>query len=183
MSVLKAAQALAQAQGFIGCCSAGTGALLRVLAASKPGGTFAEFGTGCGVGSAYLLEGMDEDAQLFTAELAARRAELARHTLLDSRIRVFTGDWTSILSHGPFDLIFADAAPAKQPDELPRLVTALSSGGLLVMDNFSGPDALTARLNGHDPLREWLHGCLDLATAELRVGDDEYVLLGARMRP
>src|SRR4051794_22116841 len=39
-----------------------TGVLLRVLAASKPGGHLLELGTGTGVGTAWLLDGMAEDA-------------------------------------------------------------------------------------------------------------------------
>lgn len=36
-----------------------TGALLRTLAASKPGGRFLELGTGTGVATAWVLDGMD----------------------------------------------------------------------------------------------------------------------------
>ncbi len=36
------------------------GAMLRTLVASKPGGRFLELGTGTGVATAWLLEGMDD---------------------------------------------------------------------------------------------------------------------------
>ena len=36
-----------------------TGALLRVLASSKPNGRFLELGTGTGLGVTWLLDGMD----------------------------------------------------------------------------------------------------------------------------
>ena len=36
-----------------------TGALLRTLAASKPNGSFLEIGTGTGLETAWLLDGMD----------------------------------------------------------------------------------------------------------------------------
>jgi predicted O-methyltransferase YrrM len=39
-----------------------TGALLAVLAASKPGGKLLELGTGTGIGTSWLLAGMDETA-------------------------------------------------------------------------------------------------------------------------
>ena len=42
------------------------GALLAVLAASKPGGRFLELGTGTGHGTAWLLSGMDSTSSLDT---------------------------------------------------------------------------------------------------------------------
>ena len=40
-----------------------TGAMLRVLAASKPRGRLLELGTGTGLCTAWLLDGMDQDFQ------------------------------------------------------------------------------------------------------------------------
>ena len=40
-----------------------TGSLLRTLAASKPSGKFLEIGTGTGIGTAWLLAGMDQNIQ------------------------------------------------------------------------------------------------------------------------
>ena len=48
--------------GFTMASEPKTGALLAVLAASKPGGQFLELGTGTGLGTAWLLSGMDADA-------------------------------------------------------------------------------------------------------------------------
>src|SRR5438067_1197333 len=45
--------------GFTMASEPRTGSLLRTLAASKPGGRFLELGTGTGVGTAWLLDGMD----------------------------------------------------------------------------------------------------------------------------
>jgi predicted O-methyltransferase YrrM len=45
-----------------------TGSLLRVLAASKPGGRFLELGTGTGVGTAWLLAGMDRGSRLVSVD-------------------------------------------------------------------------------------------------------------------
>ena len=36
-----------------------TGNLLRTLAASKPASAFLELGTGCGLGTSWILDGMD----------------------------------------------------------------------------------------------------------------------------
>ena len=48
--------------GFTMASEPKTGALLAVLAASKPRGRFLELGTGTGLGTAWLLSGMDADA-------------------------------------------------------------------------------------------------------------------------
>src|SRR5215831_9020047 len=45
-----------------------TGCLLRTLAASKPAGLLLELGTGTGVGTAWMLDGMTRDATLVTVE-------------------------------------------------------------------------------------------------------------------
>lgn len=45
-----------------------TGSLLRTLTASKPGGSFLELGTGCGVGTSWLLDGMTADARLISVD-------------------------------------------------------------------------------------------------------------------
>ena len=41
-----------------------TGELLRSLATTKPGGRFLELGTSCGHGTAWILDGMDSEAEL-----------------------------------------------------------------------------------------------------------------------
>ena len=53
--------------GFVLASEPRTGALLRALAASKPRGCFVELGTGTGVGTAWLLAGMDTESRLETS--------------------------------------------------------------------------------------------------------------------
>src|SRR5207253_10517062 len=45
-----------------------TGSLLRTLVASKPGGTFLELGTGCGLGTSWMVDGMDASATLTSVD-------------------------------------------------------------------------------------------------------------------
>ena len=54
------------AAGFTMASEPKTGALLSVLAASKPGGRLLELGTGTGIGTAWMLSGM-EKARAFEA--------------------------------------------------------------------------------------------------------------------
>ena len=58
-----------------------TGALLAALAASKPGGRLLELGTGTGVGTAWLLSGMDADARLDTVDVDEQATAIARRYL------------------------------------------------------------------------------------------------------
>src|SRR5437879_7330798 len=58
--------------GFTMASEPQTGSLLRTLAASKPSGRFLELGTGTGVGTAWLLAGMDERSRLESVENEAR---------------------------------------------------------------------------------------------------------------
>src|SRR5690606_21788755 len=45
-----------------------TGSLLRTLAASKPGGNFLELGTGTGLSTCWILDGMDLDSHLISID-------------------------------------------------------------------------------------------------------------------
>ena len=57
-----------EALSFNMMSEAKVGALLAVLAASKPGGRLLELGTGTGHGTAWLLSGMDTTATLDTVD-------------------------------------------------------------------------------------------------------------------
>src|SRR6188472_4665353 len=57
------------------------GALLAVLAASKPGGRLLELGTGTGHGTAWLLSGMDSWARLDTVDTDPAVVDVARRYL------------------------------------------------------------------------------------------------------
>ena len=66
-----------------------TGALLRVLAASKPNGRFLEIGTGTGLGTAWLLEGMDKNSKLISIECDKNVQSVAKEAFLnDDRLEL-----------------------------------------------------------------------------------------------
>jgi len=131
-----------------------TGALLRTLAASKPGGTLLELGTGVGIGTCWLLDGMSQDARLITADRDQPRQDLARRFLgHDPRVTFHYGDTAElILSSAPqrFDLIFADSSPGKY-SLLDELLRTLKPGGLYIVDDLL-------------PSPKWAEGQLERAT-------------------
>src|SRR5258708_7190883 len=69
-----------------------TGALLRTLAASKPGGRFLELGTGTGISAAWVLDGMDANSKLTSVDIDVTFQQVARDILDDPRVTFFAGD-------------------------------------------------------------------------------------------
>jgi predicted O-methyltransferase YrrM len=115
-----------------------TGMLLRTLAASKPGGLLLELGTGVGVGSGWLLDGMDSAARLLTLEVHPEAAEISRTILApDPRVEVVHAngcDWLEAYSGRPFDLIFVDVGILKY-ERRALTLSRLAAGGLFVCDD------------------------------------------------
>ena len=65
-----------------------TGTLLRALAASKPTGRFLELGTGCGLGTCWILEGMSADSRLLSIDTDTGFQSIAPRAELDHDNRV-----------------------------------------------------------------------------------------------
>jgi predicted O-methyltransferase YrrM len=124
--------------GFTMASEPKTGALLAVLAASKPGGRLLEIGTGTGLGTAWLLAGMDADARLETVDTDARVAAVAqRHLATDPRVTFHVMDVAEFIAHSPrgqFDLIYADAWPGKFT-QLDEALSLLRFGGIYLIDD------------------------------------------------
>ncbi|KRA57761.1 methyltransferase [Caulobacter sp. Root655] len=173
--------ARSRALGFDMPSEAGTGAMLRLLAASKPSGRLLELGTGTGLATAWLLDGMGPGATLVSLDNDARVQAVARAALDDdSRVTFVAGDGLDyVRSQAPasFDLIFADAWPGKY-DGLDETLALLRPGGLYVVDDMSRQpnwpeghqprvDVLTARLKSHPDLAtvalDWASGLVIVA--------------------
>jgi predicted O-methyltransferase YrrM len=115
-----------------------TGALLRTLAASKPKSTFLELGTGTGLSTAWLLDGMSRCSTLLSVDSDVRVIEVARrHLRGDGRVTFYCEDGAEFLmglEGRQFDLIFADTWPGKY-DHLDEALRLLGAGGLYVIDD------------------------------------------------
>jgi predicted O-methyltransferase YrrM len=115
-----------------------TGALLRVLAASKPGGRFLEMGTGTGIATAWLLAGMDTTSTLISIDTDEQVQSVAREFLgHDPRLKLMTCDGAAFLWRQPkkcFDIVFADAMPGKY-EALDEALAIVKLGGYYVIDD------------------------------------------------
>jgi predicted O-methyltransferase YrrM len=141
--------------GFGMPSDAASGALLRMLAASKPGGRLLELGTGTGLATAWLLDGMDAGARLISIDNDAAVQGEARAVLgKDSRVAFIAGDGLAYIreqSPASFDLVFADAWPGKY-EGLDEALALLAPGGLYIGDDMlpqpNWPPGHQARVDG-----------------------------------
>ena len=126
--------------GFTMASSRRTGALLRTLAASKPGGRLLELGTGTGLSTAWILNGMDDHASLDSLDNDGAAQAVARKYLgADSRLTLHLGDGDEFLTsvateNCRFDFIFADTWPGKLR-LLSETLQLLVPGGLYIVDD------------------------------------------------
>jgi predicted O-methyltransferase YrrM len=123
---------------FMQWCWPPVGALLRVMAASKPGGRMIEIGTGTGVGTCWLLDGMDATARLTTVDIDPKVQAIARtHLGTDPRLTILSEDAAvTIRREAPnsFDLIFADGGAGKHT-LLNEALALLRPGGIYICDD------------------------------------------------
>ena len=124
--------------GFPMASGAQSGAFLAVLAATKPGGSFLEIGTGAGHATSWLLQGMDSASSLVSIDNDPRPQAIAREVLgNDPRVAFETCDGAEFLRQArtrSFDIVFADAWPGKY-EELDRAMDLVKPGGLWLGDD------------------------------------------------
>lgn len=135
---LVAIQAAGESIGFSMPSDLQTGALLQTLAASKPGATLLEIGTGTGLATAWLLAGMDMNSALISIDSEAAYQAIAHNCLgHDPRLQLVctdAADWLVQQNQATFDLIFADAWPGKYAN-LNETLNLLKPGGFYVIDD------------------------------------------------
>jgi predicted O-methyltransferase YrrM len=141
-------QAIADEAGFLLSCEPRTGGLLRTLAATKPGGRILEVGAGVGVGTAWLLAGMDDQATMVTLEIDEEAADIVRGLFAgEPQVEVVHVDattWLAAYDGPPFDLVFVDTTVTKF-DRRDLLVKCMRPGAILVGDDLIPGPTWTAQ--------------------------------------
>lgn len=164
------------------------GRLLAVLVAARPQGCFAEIGTGCGVGSAWIADALGGDASLVTVELEDDRAAAASRLFADrADVRVLNGDWHELLPpKAPFDLLFFDGGHWKRGDVLAESEQALSlvaPGGIVLIDDLTPESMWPEEWRGQpDSVRDFWLGHDDLVAVELLTTPESSAILAVRRR-
>jgi len=115
-----------------------TCALLRTLAASKPSGRFLELGTGTGLSTSWILDGMDDTSTLTSVDNEESFLKIARQELgTDARLDLVHSDggaWIEQNRHQKYDYIFADTWHGKYL-LLTEVLLMLNRGAFYIIDD------------------------------------------------
>lgn len=129
---------LTRSSGFTMASDVLTGSLLRTLAASKPSGKFLELGTGTGLSTSWILDGMDDDSTLISIDNDPLFLEIAKSTLADdNRLELILADgdkWIEENRDQKFDYIFADTWHGKYL-LLDEVLAMLNKEGFYIIDD------------------------------------------------
>ncbi len=124
--------------------SASTADLLRLLVAATNAQNVLEVGTGTGVSTLALLEGMTPGSALTTLDIDNARLQAARHNVMETpagkkhRLRTICGDAVTVLprlSTGSYDVAFVDAGAQDAELCVYQSLALLKTGGLLILNN------------------------------------------------
>lgn len=115
-----------------------TCSLLRTLAASKPSSKFLELGTGTGLSTSWILDGMDAGSSLISIDNDEKFLKIAREYLSnDNRLELICVDgdeWIERNKQQKFDFIFADTWHGKYL-LLDEALGMLNKGGFYIIDD------------------------------------------------
>jgi len=112
--------------------------LLKTLASSKPAGKFLELGTGTGLSTCWILDGMDSNSSLVSIDNDEIYLGIAQQYLgQDGRLKLVLSDggvWVKTHLEQKFDYIFADTWHGKYL-LLNEVLGMLNKGGLYIVDD------------------------------------------------
>ena len=114
------------------------GSLLSTLVATKPNGKFLELGTGSGLSTAWMLQGMDKGSTLISIDNEKELVSIAKkHLGDDERISFIVGAGEDLIletEKASIDFIFADTWPGKY-NHLEETLSLLKNGGIYLIDD------------------------------------------------
>ena len=114
------------------------GSLLSTLVASKPNSKILELGTGSGLSTVWILNGMDKNSTLQTVDNDEQLVNIAKQYLSDDkRVEFFIENGEDLILRtkpNSIDFIFADTWPGKY-NHLEETLNLLKSGGIYLVDD------------------------------------------------
>ncbi|WP_067625992.1 O-methyltransferase [Alicyclobacillus acidiphilus] len=181
--IVEEAMQTAKERAYQNSCLPEVGQLLRIFSGLKPNARVAEIGTGLGVGSAWILSGIEPNTTFFTVELERERVELVSKIFEGvPNVHVLQGDWKQILSYGPFDFAFVDAKSAKH-EEADDLIDAMMVNGLILLDDFTPIEHWPEEWRGKpDVVREKWMNDERLFCTEVRTSESNSVLVARKIK-
>lgn len=154
-SAYAAIKVATEKQGFTMPSELLTCSLLCTLAASKPNSSFLELGTGTGLSTTWILQGMDATSILISVDNDAQVQQIAHQYLgEDKRLKLVCSDgeaWIESNNQLKFSYIFADTWAGKY-NTLDDTLNMLETGGLYLIDDML-------------PQENWPDGHAEKATA------------------
>lgn len=165
-----------------------TASLLKFLISLVKPMRILEVGTAVGYSAIMMSEVMPKGAKITTIEKFEPRIPIAKENFRragkEDVITLLEGDaleWLKRL-HGPYDMIFMDAAKGQYIHFFPEIMRLLADGGLLISDNIlQDGDIMESRFavtrrnrTIHSRMREYLYTLKhtdDLVTSLIPIGD------------
>lgn len=161
---------------------------LRMLLAAFRPLKILEVGTAIGFSALFMCENAPRGCHITTIENYEKRIPIARENFKragrEKQITLLEGDAFEVMQNlsGPYDFIFMDAAKGQYIHFLPRVLSLLRDGGLLVSDNvLQDGNLIESRFaverrdrTIHARMREYLYTLTHhdgLTTSVLPVGD------------
>lgn len=179
-AIVERAFGVSRRSGYATFCRNETGRLLAALAATRAG-LMAEFGTGCGVGTAWLRSGAPEGTRLLTAELDPALAKAAAEIFADDdAVEVLAADWSTVADRAPFSLLFMDLGDQTDAS-VDTIADLVAPGGIVVLDDLTPCESWPPVVDGRvDLVRE--HWLTDprFTAAEVMVAPDAAVIIATR---
>jgi len=147
------------------------GSFLSTLITSKPNSKILELGTGSGLSTVWILNGMDKNSTLQTVDNDEQLVNIAKQYLSDDkRVEFFIENGEDLILRtkpNSIDFIFADTWPGKY-NHLEETLNLLKSGGIYLVDDMlpqeNWPDGHNIKV---DNLIQYLENRDDLICTKL----------------
>lgn len=136
------------------------GSLLKTLITSIPKSNILELGTGIGLSLSWMIDGMDSQSKLISIDNDPKLIEIEKNYLgKDKRVEIICAEgteWIKGYKGEKFDLVFADAWPAKY-SEVDEILDSIKVGGLYIIDDMlTQPNWPKGHQENFDRLIEYL---------------------------